>query len=723
MSICNKTPTPTHPHTHPPHTHTPHPHPHPHTHPPPPHTHHPPPHTHTHHPHPHPPHTHTPHPHKHTRTPPHTHTHLAAILLNGHHLSVSRIDESCVLLKSNSAQSFHMSTGLLFVRRVAGIAVTLCYVNQLTFFSGCIVLNARRVSASRHCVTCVKTRSRRDFEKQKRSKCVILLCSGQTAKKFGDEGGICRRISKLFYAVYPRALLYWPTKFVVVIVFFAYIATSLWSALRVETGLPLEVFIPSPSNLSEYIDDDRRHFANAGPVVMFVVTQPTPYFSAIAQGYVQSMLDSAIRWQQVENGSTVSWLDAYLHEARDAPGTKTEAGFVRHLVDDFLVRHPQYARDVRVNAARTRVTASRFYVRLRHLATRESQREAMQRMRATATESPLLALAYSADFPYYENYVTVWTNSLLAVVVTMIGLLFTALVFIPHPVAVSCVTLAMVSVVVGLVGFLRWCHLPLTPVATIQVVVGVGRCVDSTVHASHAFMTARGKSRNDRVTVALEKVGVPMLNSAVCWSVCTLALLAAHSFVLRSFFRPMILVALLALLHAIVFLPVMLSFIGPRRTSWPRVYVTTPSTTAAAAANVTSVAAAEPPAQSQPEKAALLTIHTTPPDDADATCSNVTDAACSKVTDSTCSNVTDATCSKVADATRPKVRKQTTFLLDEDSRERIPVAETGFVEESGNHGNTHGANTTSRSRTDSPRITEPEGIVRVWPKGAAYSKD
>ena len=528
-----------------------------------------------------------------------------------------------------------------------------------------------------------------------------MLCSGQAAKKFGDEGGICRRISKLFYAVYPRALLYWPTKFVVVVVFVAYIVTSLWGALRVETGLPLDAFIPSSSNLSAYVDLDRRYFANDGPVVMFVVAHPTPYFSSIAQGYVQSMLDSAARWPLFENGSRVSWLDAYLHHTRNTSAPETEADFVRNLVDDFLVRHPKYARDVRVNAARTRVLASRFYVRLRHLATRESQREALQRMRATATESPLLAIAYSVEFPYYENYVTVWTNSLLAVVVTMIGLLFTALVFIPHPVAVSCVSLAMVSVVVGLVGFLHWCRLPLTPVATIQVVVGVGRCVDSTVHASHAFMTARGKSRNDRVTVALEKVGVPMLNSAVCWSVCTLALLAAHSFVLRSFFRPMILVAVLALLHAIVFLPVMLSFVGPRRTSWPRVYVTPPTTATTAAAE---------PTESKPEKATLLTVHTTGPDDV-----------------TTCIKVADATAIKATDSTRPKVRKQTTFLLDEDSRERIPEEETGFTEEPGNHSNTTMANSASQHPSDGLATTETEseseGVVRVWPKGATYSKD
>ena len=91
-------------------------------------------------------------------------------------------------------------------------------------------------------------------------------------------------------------------------------------------------------------------------------------------------------------------------------------------------------------------------------------------------------------------------------------MLFVALVFIPHPIPVACVTVSMVSVVVGITGLMHFWAVTLSAVTTIQIIVGVGICVSFTVHTSHAFMTATGKNRNDRVAAALEKVYSPRDN-------------------------------------------------------------------------------------------------------------------------------------------------------------------------------------------------------------------
>ena len=89
---------------------------------------------------------------------------------------------------------------------------------------------------------------------------------------------------------------------------------------------------------------------------------------------------------------------------------------------------------------------------------------------------------------------------------TAAGMLFVALVFIPHPIPVACVTVSMVSVVVGITGLMHFWGVTLSAVTTIQIILGVGICVSFTVHTSHAFMTATGRNRNDRVAAALEKV-------------------------------------------------------------------------------------------------------------------------------------------------------------------------------------------------------------------------
>lgn len=90
---------------------------------------------------------------------------------------------------------------------------------------------------------------------------------------------------------------------------------------------------------------------------------------------------------------------------------------------------------------------------------------------------------------------------------------------------------------------------------------------------SHAFLAARGNNRNERVSLALDKVGVPILNGAVASMAGMAPLAFAHSYVFQTFFKAMMLVVLLGTVHSLCFLPVLLSFIGPKRTSRPRVFL------------------------------------------------------------------------------------------------------------------------------------------------------
>ena len=71
----------------------------------------------------------------------------------------------------------------------------------------------------------------------------------------------------------------------------------------------------------------------------------------------------------------------------------------------------------------------------------------------------------------------------------------------------------------------------------------------------------------------LLQVTLPILNGALGSMLSTLVMALGNSHVFVSFYKTMILVFVLGVLHSIVFLPVLLSFVGPQRTSQPRTFV------------------------------------------------------------------------------------------------------------------------------------------------------
>ena len=97
------------------------------------------------------------------------------------------------------------------------------------------------------------------------------------------------------------------------------------------------------------------------------------------------------------------------------------------------------------------------------------------------------------------------------------------------------------------------------------------------------------------------QVSLPILNGAAASLLSTLVMALGNSYVFVSFYKTMILVFVLGVLHSVVFLPVLLSFVGPRRTSRPRTHAAgaasadVPRRCSVRAANCVAVVSPPPP--------------------------------------------------------------------------------------------------------------------------------
>ena len=456
---------------------------------------------------------------------------------------------------------------------ISGVALAFCYLNQLTFFAGCLVLHARRVKASRHCVTCLPTRSREDLKHEGKPMLYVWICGGEPPKRATDEYGPWERVP---YSVLPRILLSFPCKTVVILLFGLYLGAATWGASNLTVGLKLDTIVPKYSYLYKYYKNDENYYSSQGPMVSFNVKEPVQYSDPYTRMNIHTTLDRARYSGYAEEDSVISWLDEYENYLLKINRThilNSEDKFVQTLLTEFLPKYPKFQSDVVIDSTNNVILASRFYVNAYRYKSTSAEGELMTKLREIASNTSVPMVAYSPDFIYYEHYVSILKDTLLGVGVAMIGMLFVALMFIPHPVAVTCVIASMVTIVLGMFGFMHFWGLPLSALTKAQIILSVGFCVEFTVQITHAFMTATGKNRNERVETALWKVSVPICNSALSTILATLMLAFGNSFMFTSFFKSTIILVTLSVLHSLIFLPVILSFVGPRRTSKPRVFI------------------------------------------------------------------------------------------------------------------------------------------------------
>ena len=101
-------------------------------------------------------------------------------------------------------------------------------------------------------------------------------------------------------------------------------------------------------------------------------------------------------------------------------------------------------------------------------------------------------------------------------------------------------------------------------VSVINLVLAVGLSVDYSAHIGHCFMVKGGNSKDDRVIEALADIGASVMNGALSTFLAVAVLLFSTSYVFRVLSTQFALTVGLGVLHGIVLLPVLLSFLGPR---------------------------------------------------------------------------------------------------------------------------------------------------------------
>jgi hypothetical protein len=176
---------------------------------------------------------------------------------------------------------------------------------------------------------------------------------------------------------------------------------------------------------------------------------------------------------------------------------------------------------------------------------------------------PLLPFAFARLYINWETNKVISTelvrNLALAGLAVFIVTLFLLSNFVSSLMVVACVALSLIDIA----GFMGFWGLTIDTVTTIILVIAIGLTVDYSVHIAHGFMASRAGNKNERVTVALADVGPAVIHGGMSTFLAFALLAASESYVFLTFFKVFFLVVVFGIFHGMVFLPVILSLLGP----------------------------------------------------------------------------------------------------------------------------------------------------------------
>ncbi|XP_078672064.1 patched domain-containing protein 3-like [Branchiostoma floridae x Branchiostoma belcheri] len=458
----------------------------------------------------------------------------------------------------------------------SGIAIVFAYLFQLNFFGACMIYDGHREKQNRHFLTCMTVPLP---SKDDQAGCCQQSCCRGDAKAGVEQDGKDHNdhLIMLFFKKYygPFMTNVW-VKVAVMIVFLGYLGVAIWGCVQLREGVQLSKLAGDTSYVARFLEQDDRYFSEYDARVAVVVKEELDYWNPDVQDRLENMLagfeDTAFTYGKNESES---WLRDYLkyidmfclnpYLPPLDPANKTS--FVECLRDRFLDERSafkRYAHDILFNENGTEIIASRFFVQTKQIDGTQKEKNMMLKMRELASEAFVETLVYHPAFVYYDQYVAILPNTLQNLGIATAAMLVVSLFLMPHPINAVWVTLAITSICTGVLGFMTLWAVNLDSVSMINLIMCIGFSVDFSAHIVYSFVTAEDSGRNARAVHALYSLGVPILQGSLSTILGIAALSTAPSYGFRTFFKTVFLVIVFGLVHGIVFLPVMLSCLGPQ---------------------------------------------------------------------------------------------------------------------------------------------------------------
>lgn len=375
-----------------------------------------------------------------------------------------------------------------------------------------------------------------------------------------------------FDKIYSKYLLKKPVKALVLVVTAVVFGTSIWGVTNLRQEFNPVWFIPQSSYLFQFLSRAQTFYPEAGE-------RGTVYLGAL--NYSQELPKIGYLTQAMRENEYISFVDSWYDlmidytnksTGEDITGQSLNESFFNKAMSEFLYspsgsRFQNYFHfDGNLTAMEPAppILASKFDYSHRSLDGPSEQIPAMDQTK------DLVKSANFSDFaaPIAMMYSSWETDKIIAfelvrnLSLALVAVFVMTLILIANIVSSIYVLLCVLLTLVDVMALMTWWDLTIDTVSCINLVLCIGLCVDYSVHIALHFMQVKG-TRDERVQRTVKEMGPAVINGAFSTFLAFILLANSDSHVFESFFKIFFGVFIYGVFHGLVFLPVLLSLIGP----------------------------------------------------------------------------------------------------------------------------------------------------------------
>eukprot|EP00916_Digyalum_oweni_P008110 GHVL01013577.1.p1 GENE.GHVL01013577.1~~GHVL01013577.1.p1 ORF type:complete len:787 (-),score=100.18 GHVL01013577.1:108-2300(-) len=432
------------------------------------------------------------------------------------------------------------------------VAIIFVFLYQTTFTVACIILDVNRMRANRFdIIPCLK------------SKDANAYAHYRIPPKFGIH-------SILINQIVPAMLVWW-VKIIIFILFFGLtIAASYAAATNLSIGLETKNLPSFGSAAEEFQLSEEAWFGSALRAVEITLTIRDLNYEEFEED-----IDNLI--SRMTSGQCASKVltkpDFWFFDFRDWYFEKFQKSSLpkEHSALSFLVK--EFLRDFPLSAKHSQdinfdedgnISATRLRLETGPIESFLEQGICMSVYRSMLDESAIAPTSFlwHPEFFFFEQSLVIVPQTILSLGLAAATVLVVTVLFLVIPWTAVFVLICIIMIDIDLFGLMALWDIGLDSIAMVNLIMAVGFAVDYSAHIAHAFMLAEG-TRNERVLAAMNRIGISVFDGGTSTILATLPLAASSGYIFFTFFRVFFFAVLFGLLHGLVFLPTLLSVIGP----------------------------------------------------------------------------------------------------------------------------------------------------------------